>query len=392
MVRALTLLANLLVVGGLTACGGDAPGGVAHGNGAGAHSSVGARGAGDSMGGGGDFVVARVGDRSITKVTLDHWASMVAPGGVVPGSSSYTAYIACVVRRQEAAPKSAEGQTMPAVGELREGCRQPSRDRRRQALGFLISSDWLVGEAAARGLAVPAREVQRRFQALKSGWLPGGEAELREFLQATGQTEADVRLAVEAELASSRLSQMVVKGERRITPAQIARYYRENFQRFQVLPEERFFDILEHLKSKAAVGKVKREVASGKSFARMTLHESLVRPRSFAAVGANQRPIERAVFSTRPGVLGGPVKFDNLDTLFEVTRIVPATRQTLAQAEASIKRWLATEQHRRVLAGFVRSWRRRWTARTDCRAGYVVQKCRQYPTSGSPPGDPYTLN
>jgi hypothetical protein len=282
---------------------------------------------------------------------------------------------------------------MPTVAELREGCRQPSQDRQRQALGFLISSDWLVGEAAARGLAVSAREVQRQFQELKSGWFPGGEAELREFLQATGQTEADVRLAIEAELASSRLSQMVVKGEHRITQAQIARYYRKNFQRFRVLPEERDFDILEHLKSRGAVSKVRREVAAGRSFARMTLHESLERPRSFAAVGANQRPIVRAVFSTRPGVLGGPVKFDNLDTLFEVTRIVPATWQTLVQAEDLIKRWLAAEQHRRVLTGFVRSWRRKWTARTDCLAGYVVQKCRQFVLSGAtPPGDPYTLN
>jgi foldase protein PrsA len=368
------VVAILLAVGSLSGCGGSAPG-----------SSV----AHDA----GNFVVAQIGGRSITKTMLDHWMSMTAPEGVVPGSSNYTAYIACVVRQEAAAPKSAEGQSKPTGAGLKGECRQRSRMQQEQTLNFLISSVWLIGEAADRRLAVSDQEVERRFEEQKNDWFPNGGAEFREFLETTGQTASDIRFAIKAQLASTKIGQMVMENERKVTQAQVVEYYRKNIRRFQLLPEQRDFDILEHLESEAAVRKVKREVASGKSFANMAIHESLERPSSAAKVSPGKVAIERAVFSAKPGVLGGPVSLDNYYSLFEVTRITAATQQTLAQAQSSIEKQLTTEQHQRALAGFIRAWRRKWISRTDCHTGDVVRKCRQYKASTPPPPeDPYTFN
>lgn len=273
---------------------------------------------------------------------------------------------------------------MSAMAGGRDGP-DPSRQRdqtlRGRALSFLISSEWLIGEAAAEGLKVSGQEVERRLEEKRDSF-PGGEAEFHEFLETTGRPVADIKFDIEAELASSRIRQAVASREPEVTRAQIAGYYRQNERRYLV-PERRYFDI-DNLGSKAAAGRVKREAESGRSFAKMTLHESLQRPGSAADVGREKAAIERAVFSARPNVLGGPVRLYGDYSLFEVRRIVAAAHQPLAQVQSSIERRLAAEQQRRALAEFARAWRKRWIARTDCHTGYVVPGCAQYKGPAAP--------
>lgn len=279
----------------------------------------------------------RVGQTAITETTVDHWMSEMAGGRVVPEPFS----------RQD----------------------QPLRQR---ALSFLISSQWLLGEAAEEGLKVSKHEIEQRFKDKESTSFPGGEAEFHEFLKATGKEVSDVMFEIQAELTSSRIRQAVASREPKITQAQIAKYYSQNKQRY-ARPERRYFDI-DSLLSEAAARKARREVELGKSFAKMGLHESLERTRS----ASGKEAIERAVFSARPNVLGGPVRLYGDYSLFEVRRITVAVQPTLAQVQGSIEKQLAAEQQRQTLAEFVKAWRKKWIARTDCRTGYVMPDCKQY--------------
>lgn len=285
-------------------------------------------------------VVVRVGQTVITATTVDHWMSEMAGGRVVPDPSKQ--------------------QDLP----LRE-----------QALGFLISSQWLLGEAAEEGLKVSKQEIEQRFKDKESASFPGGEAEFHEFLKATGKEVSDVMFEIQAELASSRIRQAVASREPKVTQAQIAKYYSQNKQRF-ARSERRYFDI-DSLLSEAAARKARREVELGRSFAKMGLHESLERTRS-ADVGSGKEAIERAVFSARPNVLGGPVRLYGDYSLFEVRRIAVAVQPTLAQVQGSIEKRLAAERQRQTLAEFVKAWRQKWIARTNCRTRYVMPDCKQY--------------
>lgn len=288
-----------------------------------------------------DSAVVRVGQTAITKATVDHWMSAMAGERVVGD------------------PPEQQDQTL-----------------RQQALSSLISSQWLIDEAADQGLKLSEQEIEQRLKEKKNTSFPGGEAEFHEFLKATGRKVSDVMFEAKAELAASRLRQLVASREPKVTQAQIARYYSQHKQRF-ASPERRYFDI-DNLHSEAEAKRVRREVERGKSFAKMALQESLERRPRGADVGSGKEAIVRAVFSARPNVLSGPVRLYGDYSLFEVTRIVAATRQPLAQAQSSIEKRLAAEQRRRTLAEFVRAWRKRWIARTDCHAGYVVPNCRQY--------------
>ncbi len=287
-----------------------------------------------------DGVVVRVGQTVITEATLDHWMSAIAGGRAVPDPS-----------------------------------RQQDQPLRQQALGFLISSQWLLGEAADQGLKVSKQEIEQRFKEKERASFPGGETEFHEFLKATGKKVSDVMFEIETKLASSKIRQAVASREPKITQAQITRYYNQHKQNY-ALPERRYFDI-ESLISEAAARKVRREVEQGKSFTKTVLHESLERSKS-ADVGSGKEAIERAVFSARPNVLGGPVRLYGDYSLFEVRRITVAVQPTLAQVQSSIEKRLTAERQRRTLAEFVKAWRKKWIAGTDCQTGYVVPGCRQY--------------
>jgi hypothetical protein len=81
-----------------------------------------------------------------------------------------------------------------------------------QALAFLITSDWVLGEATARKIAVSETEVKQRFAQIKrqSFAKPGAFAKL---LAKSGETEADLLARVKVELLESRIATQVAAGK-----------------------------------------------------------------------------------------------------------------------------------------------------------------------------------
>jgi foldase protein PrsA len=301
-----------------------------------------------------DAVVARVGQVTITSGAVEHWMTALAEGR--PPSSS------------------------TARNALRE-----------QALDFLISSDWLLGQAAADGLSLSETQVQRQLALQRSASFPGGLTEMEEFLKATGRTRADLLLQARTELAAAMLRQAVAGRQPPVAEAQVVRFYARHRQLFTI-PERRTIEFTNR-KSRAAALAVRREVAAGRPLAsfgvRMTIPLS---PLSYSLKLGPDATLARAVHFARPDVLTGPVLTNHIDHyVFEVKSITPARVQPLSQVRRSIVRRLAAASKRRALAAFVETWRRRWMARTTCSPGYVVQKCRQF--SGTrKPEDPDALD
>jgi hypothetical protein len=261
---------------------------------------------------------------------------------------------------------------------------------RRQALDFLISSQWLLGEAAAQGVLPSRPEVERAFAKKLSASFPGGEPEFRQFLTTTRQTRDDVQLEVEAELAAAKLRHALIARLARVPYARVVDYYNRH-KRIFATPERREVAITNR-KSPAEADQLKREVASGKKLSSFTQSGWFGRPETLnPREGETRRegalpikdaveraPLERAIFTARPNVLTGPVKFRVDYIVFEVKRIAPATQMPLTAVRATIEKQLAAEREHETVAAFIKSWRTRWTAKTDCGVGYVVQKCRQY--------------
>jgi foldase protein PrsA len=77
-------------------------------------------------------------------------------------------------------------------------------------------------------------------------------------------------------------------------------------------------------------------------------------------------------------VLSGPVKTPFGYYIYEVKSVSPGSQQTLAQAQASIKQQLTSTQQSTALSTFVTNFKKKWTAKTECRSGYVVMDCHEY--------------
>jgi parvulin-like peptidyl-prolyl isomerase len=311
-------------------------------------------------GGATDRVVARVGQVGISESAVKHWMSVMAGGGQ----------------------------------KTRDPLKRGHSALREQALSFLISSEWLIGEATRQGVAPSKREIDGWLERKKASF-PGGNAEYREFLGSIGQTDEDVLLEAKAELASANIRQLVTSRAPKVTPAEIAEYYRRNRNQFAV-PERRELESTNR-KNVTEIDKIKREVETGGIFtngiSRWSVERTNTGTPDNSKEGRERRAFDRAIFTAKPNVIVGPVRRGPDYFLLMIKQITPGSMQPLRQAQNAIKQQLTAERQRQALAQFIKEWRQRWTARTDCKPGYVIQKCRQYKASETTtPEDPYTLD
>lgn len=282
---------------------------------------------------GADDPVARVGDHPITRATVDHWASVLKGSLTLSGPSG----------------------------------------RQHLALSLLISYQWLIAEAARRSIPISEREVRQQIDRILARTFPGGIPELREYLKPTGETVADLKLQARAQLALARLRATALAGVPAVSKNQVAAYYTHHRQSF-VIPERREARF-RNWKTRASALKVKREVEAGKS-----LTSPQQRKVGELFTGARVPPTneyERAIDSGKLHKVAGPFSIGNDYWLYEVAKIIPARAQALARVAHSIARQLTNQRRREAVAAFVKTWTADWSARTDCRAGYVVQGCRQ---------------
>jgi len=81
-----------------------------------------------------------------------------------------------------------------------------------QALGFLITSEWVLGEATARHVTVSEAEVKQRFAQLVHESFPKAGS-LQKYLAKSGETEADLLARIKVELLASRIAAKVTAGK-----------------------------------------------------------------------------------------------------------------------------------------------------------------------------------
>jgi len=99
-----------------------------------------------------------------------------------------------------------------------------------QALGFLITSEWVLGEAAARHIAVSDAEVKQRYAQLVHQSFPKTGA-LQKYLAKSGETEADLLARIKVELLASRIAATVTAGKSAAQHTALLTAFEKNFHR-----------------------------------------------------------------------------------------------------------------------------------------------------------------
>jgi foldase protein PrsA len=333
--------------------------------------------------------VLQIDGKPITKTTFNHWmgvAAISSSGGAgTPGQAVIPeppAYTACIAHLKATTPKPAKGQPETTTAQFKSQCEQQYKSLQQEVLGFLISSQWVIGEAESLGVNVSDKEVKKRFEQIRDQQFQK-TAEFEKFLANSGQTVSDLLLRVKLNLLSQKIQQKIVRAKQKVTKSAIEKYYRENPSRFGV-PERRDLEII-LTKTEAQANAAKKEVESGKSFASVAKKVS-IDPTSKAnggllpgvVKGQEEKALDEAAFTAKVNVLEGPIKTPFGVYVFRVKKTTPGSTQTLAQSEATIKAQLTATQQQSALTEFVKKFKKKWTDKTDCRAGFVVMDCKQY--------------
>jgi foldase protein PrsA len=335
--------------------------------------------------------VATVDGTAIDKQDFDHWLNVAAKSGGQAGAATPKPpdYAECVNQKRKTTPKPAKGQPKVTDAQLKAQCKQEYNSLRDQVLQLLISFQWIEGEAKAQDIKVSDKEVKSSFDKQKKQAFPK-DADYQKFLKDSGQTEADILKRVRLDTLSNKIREKVTKGKDKVSDAEIATYYNKNKQRF-AQPERRDLRIV-LTKDKAKAEQAKKAIQSGTPFAKVAKKYSIdqaskAQGGKLPAVqkGQQEKALDTAIFNAKKGKLVGPVKTQFGYYVFEVTKVTPASQQTLDQAKTTIKQTLASQNQQKALDKFVKSFTKRWKAKTDCREGYRTQDCKNAPKATPTP-------
>ena len=329
--------------------------------------------------------VAKIGDSVITKDQFNHWLQAAAHGSAAPGSAVTVpdppGFAKCVANQaKQPVPKGAK---KPTNAQLKTQCKQQYDALKQQVMQFLVSAEWIQQEAKNQKVKVSDKEVQKQFADQKKQSFQK-DADYKKFLANSGMTEADLIFRVKLDVISNSVRNKVIKGKDTVSDAQISSYYNKNKQRF-AQPERR--DLLVVLtRTKAKADQAKAALGSGQSWKSVAKKFSIDQASKAqggklpgVAKGQQEKAFDDAIFSAKKGATTGPIKTQFGYYVFQVTKVTPASQQTLAQTKETIKNLLKSQNQQKALNTFVTQFRKDYKNKTKCSTAYVIPDCSNAP-------------
>jgi len=337
--------------------------------------------------------IAKVADVTISKASFNHWLvvaqksqiAATAPGSVAPPLDSPN-FTACVAFHQKNDPAPPKGTPNPTPASLKTTCQQAYTSALQQAAPFLITADWLQGEAADQNITLSAADVQKMLKTIEDQMFKTPAA-LQAFLTESGETSADLLYRVRIETLRNKLQTKITSAKTTVTPAQIAAYYKQNVTKSYSTPETRDLRVV-LVKTNALGYHVRALIQGGQSIgavARKFSTDPATKARGGALIGIKkgdeEQALDTAIFNAHVGQLVGPVKTSFGYEVFRLQKITPAKTQTLAQATPAIRQTLMGNAQQAALTAYGKHFQDKWMSRTICAKAYIVAECKNAPKS-----------
>ncbi len=327
--------------------------------------------------------VAKVDDTVIKQEEFDHWIQAAAQGQQPPGAGGQVAvpdppdFTECIdAKKQQPVPP---GSQKPTDDQLKDQCSQEFDSLKQQVMQFLISAEWIQQEADARDIEVSDEEIQKQFEDQKNQSFPN-DKQYQQFLKTSGQTEEDLLFRVKLDVLSTKVRDEIIDDTDEVTDEDISNYYDENKERF-AQPERRDLNVV-LTKTEAKANEAKQAIESGQSFKDVAKEFSIDEASKSqggklpaVAEGQQEKAFDDAIFSAEKGQLTGPVKTQFGWYVFEVTKVTPASQQSLDDAKETIKSLLRSEREQKALDDFIKEFQDKYSEKTNCADDYVVQEC-----------------
>jgi foldase protein PrsA len=348
--------------------------------------------------------VAKVGDSVITKKEFDRWFTNAAKGqgqGASAGVPQPPDFKECIAaQKKQPVPK---GSPKPKDADIKKQCKAQYDQLKQEVMQFLIQAEWVQQEAESRDVNVSDAEVKRSFEDKKKQAFPK-EADYKKFLKESGMSEEDILFRVKLDILQPKLTKKVTEGKTKVTEAEIESYYKKNKKRF-AQPQRRDLAFV-LTKTKAKADQAKQAIQSGQSFKAVAKKFSIdqaskAQGGKLPDVTKNQqdKAVDKAAFAAKKDQLVGPIKGQFGFAVLEVTKIKPASQQTLAQAKETIRNLLRGQKEQKALNAFIKDFRDKYKDKTNCADDFRVSECKNAPkektdtspaSGGAPGGAPQT--
>lgn len=326
--------------------------------------------------------VVRVGSEPITRATYVSLTKNLTPSIASYEPKSRSDCSSLRARKEVSASK--EQLSKLSTAQIVALCvRQKQEVVRSSALEQLISTRWVVAEAAEQGVGVSESEASRQVAKYVAVQFKS-QAEYLRYLKNEHLTPADKIFEIRASMSGERLQKLVEqKAKKRLNEAAIARYYRTHKASFEI-PEKRDVRVVRTWTHSAIAGAM-AEVRHGKSIAEVAKRVSIDKPSNeqgglIAGVvrGQQEAGLDQAIFKAKLHKLTGPLHLRKRYYAFEVDKITPASIKPFKQIEGEVREALSKALLEEESAAFDAAFHKKWIARTSCAPGYVIVRCKEW--------------
>lgn len=266
-------------------------------------------------------------------------------------------------------------------------------EEQEKALGTLLESVWIQGQAEEMGIAVTPKEIAGELKKLKEKAFKT-EQQYKEFLKEAHFTPADVNTRVKLQMITEQIQSQVTEEAPIPSNGEIKDYYEAAKSSQYTTPESRDIRVIKN-PDKAKVEEAKAALEkddSNKSWEKVAKKYSVDTTKNTGGLqsavtegsGTLQEPLEGEVFAAEQGELEGPLKEGKTYTLFEVMKITPEKVQSLDEAKSQISAQLAEQAKQQAFAAFTRQWGGKWRSRTFCGSDHTISRCSNYKASARP--------
>jgi foldase protein PrsA len=326
--------------------------------------------------------VANVAGNPVSTAAFDHWMFVAAkgnssqsPGSPVIVPNDPPQFKNCVAQVRAQIPTLAKQSDKT----IQSDCKQLFTSLSSQVMDFLIRASWYQALADKLHIKVSNAQIQQAFAAAKKQQFPTATA-FQAFLNSSGQTLNDILFRVRVNQIYSKL---LARHETTVTTAQIDNYFKTHTSQFGT-PAKRNIRIV-RTNTQAAANAAKAALKSGQSWAAVVNKYSVdaaTKKTGGLLVGVTQGQEEQALntasFAAPVNKIIGPIHGQFGYYVLEVTKITPATQQTLTKATPLIKQILSSQAQTSAQTAVDNEAKKLWLKQTTCRSGFAMADCTGY--------------
>jgi len=266
------------------------------------------------------------------------------------------------------------------------------------ALGELLDTIWIQGEAEELGISVTPKQIATELAQIKKTNFKT-EAEFQKFLKTSRFSKADVLARVKLQLLSTQIQEQIAKGAPPASDAQVSDYYDTAKDTQYTTAESRDVRVIvngDKAKIEEAKAALEKDdspaswVKVAKKFSEdpTTKTQGGLQKALTEELLASQEELKSAVFDNPTGVIVGPVPVQGKFFVIEVEKLNPQKVKTLAEVSSEIKTQLTQQLAQEVFSEFVAEYQSKWQSRTFCASGYEIERCSNFKGSGHPASAP----